>query len=130
MRLHVQHDVQVPGDGAAPLTLGAGIGNDLALAVAPVAQRDVDELAEDRLLDATDLSTTLAAGALRGLAAGLHAAAGALRARGVLGQPDLLAGAEDRFLERDVQVVTEVLAALDALSCAALTRRAEERLKK
>src|SRR6267143_388709 len=71
---------------AATLTILTRVGDDLALAGAPIAQRHVDELAEDRLLHAADLAAALAARALDGLAAGLHAVAGAARARHVLGE--------------------------------------------
>src|SRR5439155_6454824 len=62
-------------DDASTLALGARVGDDLTLAVAPIAQRHVDELAKDRLLHAPNLATTLAPGALGPLAARLHATA-------------------------------------------------------
>src|SRR5207244_8512091 len=114
---------------APTLTLGARIGDDLALAIAPIAQRHIDELAKDRLLHAADLAAALALGALGPLAAWLHAATRATRAIGVLGQADLFARAEDRLFEREMQVITQVLTALNALARAALAWRAEERLE-
>src|SRR5215471_11419860 len=112
---HLDHHVDPAAHHAAPLALGARVGNDLALAVAAIAQRHVHELTEDRLLDATDLATAIAARAAGWLGAGLHAAARALLAGGVLGQANLFAGAEDRLFQRQVQVVAQVLAALNPL---------------
>src|SRR5439155_7882653 len=107
------------------LTLGARVGDDLALAIASIAQRHVDELTKDRLLHAADLAAALAFGAFGALAARLHAAAGTPRTGSVLGQADLFARAEHRLFERQMHVVAQVLPALDALPRATLTRRAE-----
>src|SRR5450755_3840331 len=108
----------IDGDGllgpydTTPLTLDTRVRDDLAFAVAAVAQRHIDELPENRLLHAPDLATAFAARALRALAAGLHAATGAARAARMLGQADLFGRAEDGFFERQVHVVTQVLTAL------------------
>src|SRR5712692_3105290 len=111
------------------LAFAARVGDELTLAIAPIAQRDVDELAEDRLLHAPDLTTAFALRALGALATRLHAAARAARTTGVFGQTDLFARPEDRFFEREVHVIAQILTALDALSRAALTRCTEERLE-
>src|SRR5207248_1169193 len=104
-RRHVDGYHLLGPNDTAPLTLGAWVGDHLTLAVAPVAQRDVDELAENRLLHAADLTAALAPGALGPLAARFHATTRASRAIGVLGQTDLLARPEDRLFEREMQVV-------------------------
>src|SRR5947209_18436250 len=69
------HQAGPTANHAATLTLVAGVGDDLPFAVAAIAQRDVDELAKDRLLDAPDLAAAVATRALRRLRAGLHAVA-------------------------------------------------------
>src|SRR6185436_18565109 len=106
-------------DDAAALTLVARVGNDLALAAAAVAQRHVHELTEDRLLHATNLAAALAARALDRLAARLHAVARAARAGHVFLQGDLFGGTENGLFERQLDVVAQVLAALDPLPRAA-----------
>src|SRR5579872_2529577 len=100
---------------APATTFGARVRNDLALAIAPIAQRDVDELTKDRLLHPPHLAAALAARALGGLRARLHAAAVALLAGDVFGQRNLFAAAEDGLFQRQMQVVAEVLTALDPL---------------
>jgi len=52
----------------AAATRGAGLGDDPGLAVAAIAGGNVDELAEDALLDATNLAGAVAGGAALGLA--------------------------------------------------------------
>src|SRR5438876_10601549 len=83
------------------LTLAARVGNDLTLAIAPIAQGHVDELTKDRLLHAANLAAAFAPGALGPLAIGLHAAARTARTVGVLGQTDLFARPEDRLFKRE-----------------------------
>src|SRR5438094_2032430 len=113
-------------DDASTLALGARVADDLPLAVAPIAQRHVDELAKDRLLHAPNLATALAPGALGPLAARLHTTARTAPATGVLDQIDLFGGPEHRLFQREMQVVAQVLATLDALPRATLSGRPEE----
>src|SRR5262249_9468128 len=107
---------------AATLTLVARVSHDLALAAAAVAQGDIDELPEYRLLHTPDLATALAPWTLDRLRTGLHAVASAARASHVLGQRYLFSRAEDGLFQRQVDVVAQVLAALNSLASSTAAR--------
>jgi hypothetical protein len=117
-----------PHDALAAALL-AGVGDDRAVAVAAVADADVDELAEEVLVDPPQLAATAAAGALGRRAAGLDALAGALGAGLVLLEGDLALEPEDRLLELEGEVDPQVGAPLDPLTLAGAGGGPEERLE-
>src|SRR6185369_9761157 len=79
----------------------AGLADELALAVAFRAGRDVDHLAEHRPARRADLAAPAAVVARDRLGARLGAVSPAGLAPAVDGELDLLLGPADRFLERD-----------------------------
>ena len=105
-------ELALPHLAPAASTLMARLVDDPALAAAAVAGGDVDELAEDASLGATNLAAAVADGALARLGARLGAQAVADGARLAAVDLDLLLGAEDGLFEGERQAVVEVAAAL------------------
>src|SRR5712691_2970837 len=122
LRAHVDArrnpDRQAPGplQAALPAALGTRVLQNPTGAAAGRAGRGRDHLAEERLRRAPDLARAAASRARLGAGARLGAAAGAAVAHGPLRLVDLFLDAGERFLERDRQVVAEVLAAVRRLT--------------
>src|SRR5262249_10897427 len=116
-------------DGAARAALPARLGDHLAASAAAIANRDVDELAEDGLLDAPHLAGAVALRAARRRRARLGAAAAAAHAGHRARHLEVAGHAEDRLLERQLEVVAQVGAAAGAARRAGPAHAAEEGLE-
>ena len=115
---------------AAPVALRAGIGDDLARALAVRAGAHVLDGAKGRVGGGAHLARAVAGGAGLGLRAGLGARALAIFARLVAHEVDLLVAAPGRFLKGDGDIVAQVRAghgALLAPGAAAAETAAKER---
>src|SRR5205823_243469 len=97
---------------ALAVALRALVLHDLPFAVAAIAGRHVDELAEDGLLDAADLAGAAAGWAAHGRLARLGAVAAADQAGLPAGDFQFFLAAEDSLLEGQVQSRTQVGAPL------------------
>src|SRR5579872_299454 len=111
-RRNVDGDAADVADAALALAALARRGDDTPLAPAAVADHDVDELAEDGLLDAANLAGALAGATPLRAGAGLSAVAPAVGAGLPARNLDLLLAAAHGLLEGDGQLVAQVRAAL------------------
>src|SRR5688500_2568771 len=115
---------------ALAAALLARIGDDRAVAVAAVADADVDELAEEVLVDPPQLAAAATPRTLGRRGAGLDAVPGTLGAGFVLLEGNLALEPEDRLLELERDVDPQVGPALDPLALARPPGRGpEERLE-
>src|SRR5439155_4989673 len=99
-------------DATLAAAMGARIVDDVALAAAVRARGHVGHLAEDRLHGATHLTGTSTGRTLRRLRDQPRTRAAALSAHSGAGHVDRAFRTEDRFLERDLDVHAQVIAAL------------------
>ena len=108
----VTRRVRLRSTRPSPRHVSHGLLDDATLAPAARARRHVDHLPEHRLADGANLAAPVALRTGRGRRPGLGAAAAAGLARVEHPELDLLLGPDDRFLERDPQVVAQVRAGL------------------